>query len=112
MKGIKINANEGIRIKIIIRDYNRYDAFQDGRLRNLDECSETDGVYAIDCIKKACIDGEEIESEKKEENSEELTQLLEIAEKYSVLSNDLEKKKANEVGRISYLKYEHIAYFA
>ena len=114
MYGIRFAGTQGTVITVRLKDYNWFEAYNHGYAYDSNTFSNTSGYEAINIIKAKCYqarNGIDIdEQEEPAEINQKLTNLLDIAESYSILSNDLENKVAEEIGQVPYSSYEPVEY--
>ena len=114
MYGIRFAGTLGTVIIVRIVVYNWFAAYANGREYDSNKYISVNGSEAINVIKEICYNGrtglDSIDNKDKIEINPSTLKLLKLAENYSILSNDLENKKAEEIGQISYSGYDAISY--
>lgn len=114
MYGMRFAGTSGTVIMVRLRAYEWFAAYAYGRRYDANDYSSVSGQEAIIAIKASCT-SERIENKQDTANNESesnpaLLKLMDLAENYSILSNDLENKKSEEIGQVSYKGYESIDY--
>ena len=114
MYGLRFAGSGGTVITIRLRAYDWFEAFSNGRSYDASDFNGSNGNNAIMLIRECCYrsrnNNTEAQADDVFENNPRLTKLLDLAESYSILSNELENRIAEETGQISYNGYESVDY--
>jgi len=112
--GICFRVTNGIIIQIkLTQPYELYFDIANGK-QYTNNAFENQNVsnslnVIVEKVREASSDYEEVEDEEYQPEKK-LLNLLEIAESYSILSNELEEKKANSIGNVPYTSITSIEY--
>ena len=114
MYGIRFFGTKGTVILVRIPSQEWYAAYADGRKYEINSWEHVSGVEALNVIVNYCQQhnnaNKSVETKDSEEMNPALVKLLNLAESYSILSNDLENKIAEELGQVPYISYDAIDY--
>lgn len=114
MYGMRFAGTSGTVIMVRLRAYEWFAAYAYGRRYDANDYNSVSGQEAITAIKASCtsvrIENKQDTANNESELDPALLKLLDLAENYSILSNDLENKKSEEIGQVSYKGYESIDY--
>lgn len=114
MYGMRFAGTSGTVIMVRLRASNWFAAYANGRKYDANDYNSVSGQEAIFAIKASCssdrIEDKPANVNNENEPSPGLLKLLDLAENYSILANDLENKKAEELGQVSYQGYESVDY--
>lgn len=115
--GISFKIGQGIIVQITLAEpYNYFFDLVNGKQYKKNSYSNKRVKKSLEIIERE-VEAANISDEEDIEDLEEdykperrLSNLLQLSEDYSILSSELEEKKANELGRISYFKIEALEY--
>lgn len=114
MEGVRFHAPRGTVITVTLQNYNWFNAYAGGNSYDANYYKGINGYNAVSTIRECCYQAKnsnaDIQIEEGAGNDPKLTKLLDLAESYSLLSNELENKIAEEVGQLSYSSYESVDY--
>ena len=113
INGIVFSASEGIVFLVMSKKLEMFVSYFNGEIYDSNVYKDRDCQHTTQMIQQHCAqkrDAKHSESDDEEELTPSLEALLDKADNYSFLSNELEREKADKEGKVSYKKFEAVMY--